>query len=285
MRDFHRFAAVSLCLAVSLATLAAPSSAFAADPADNGPCGNFDFSAGLSCKVEVSGGCTAGCTPFKFEVACGGKCTATATQQCTGSCGAQCIAQCDPKYMDCFAGCHTECDEPTTKQCQAKHPNEDCVTQARAQCDTRCKESCKVPTNSCQEHCNACCTGSCTTQVNFDCDFACRAELRGSCRVQCQKPDGAIFCNGQYVNASDVKACLAYLATRGINVDASAAGSGSCGPDGCVGTGSAKVSGCAFAPAEADAAVGSLAAICLALAARLARARRRRGQRDRSSSR
>lgn len=269
-----RFAWVAL---VPFAVAFSPNEARAADGGvtDNGPCGNFDFSAGLSCKVEVSGGCTAQCTPFKFEVACTGKCNATADTKCTNDCGTQCVAQCDPKLLDCYAGCHTECDQPTTDQCTQKHPNEDCVTMAKAQCDTRCKEACKVPSNNCEEHCNRCCTGACTTQVNFDCDFSCRAELKGSCQAHCDKPEGAIFCNGQYVNASDVKSCLSYLATKGIKVDVSATASGSCSGDSCNGQASVKASGCAAAPGSNDGVAGALGVIGVALAAGLVRRRRR----------
>src|SRR5262249_24192730 len=154
----------------ALLTLA-PRAALADDGGTN-PCGTFDFSAGLACKIEVSGACTADCTSLKLEASCSGHCTATASQQCTDTCGTQCVSQRDPAHAACFGGCHSECDQPTIDDCKQKHPNEDCVNQAKSQCDVHCKDACGVPSNNCQERCNRCCTGSCTTKVNFDCDYS-----------------------------------------------------------------------------------------------------------------
>jgi len=92
--------------------------------------------------------------------------------------------------------------------------------------------------------------------------------------VQCQKPEGAIFCNGQFVHASDVKACITYLATQGIMVDASATGTVGCDLSGCHESGSSK--GCSVSPLSArtgGAAAGAFA--LLALAAGVVRSRRR----------
>ena len=108
---------------------------------DHGPCGNFDFSGSISCKVQVSAGCTASCDPPKVTVACGGKCTTTSTQTCNDTCGTTCIKQCSPDLLDCFGGCHAECDQPAIALCQKDHPNDDCVTQGKAQCDVHCKDS------------------------------------------------------------------------------------------------------------------------------------------------
>jgi len=201
--------------------------------AEDSPCGKFDFSdGGLSCRIEVEGGCKAQCTPLSFKAGCTGGCTATATQNCTGSCGTQCLAECNPELLDCFKGCHAECDEPVKKQCEEKGGT-NCTEQAVAQCDMHCETSCKVPPSNCQDHCVSCCNGGCTTQANFDCDFNCFAELKGGCEVQCSKPSGALFCNGQYVYASDIKACITWLATQGINVDASASAELTCDLNGC----------------------------------------------------
>ena len=207
-------------------------------------CGNFDFTSGIDCKIEVEGGCEAQCTPVNFEAACTGGCTATADTQCVDDCGTQCVATCDPALLDCFAGCHAECDVPTQELCEADGTRDDCADVAVAECDIHCNESCSVPPSDCQEHCNKCCTGSCTTQVNFDCNLDCFAELSGGCDVQCTKPNGALFCNGQYVDATDVEECILYLAQEGINVDVSARGSVTCDLSGCTGEGS---TGCSTA--------------------------------------
>ncbi len=271
---------MSLAFQRSLACLVFSSAALVAAPAladssDNGPCGNFDFSQGISCKIEVKGGCTAQCTPFKFVVACDGKCSAQATQTCTGACGTQCIAQCNPGKLDCFNGCHEECDQPAIAECTKKNPNEDCVTQAKAQCDIHCKRECKIQPSNCDEHCTRCCRGGCTTQVNWDCDYKCMAEVKGGCTAKCTKPEGGLFCNGQYVNASDIQQCIAHLATKGVNVDVSARGTLQCDLTGCKGDGQTNVAGCAAAPSANGGAIGAGALALLVAVSSALRGRRR----------
>jgi MYXO-CTERM domain-containing protein len=269
------FAVVLAVSPIVLSTLAVQP-ARADDAGVSGPCGTFAFTGDLSCKVQVSGGCTASCTPISFEVSCDGHCTATTTQTCTDDCGTACVARCDPKLLDCFAGCHDECDAPTAEECRQKHPGEDCGAQAKAQCDMHCKDSCKVPPSNCEEHCNKCCFGSCQTQVNFDCDFGCMAEVKGSCQAQCTKPAGGIFCNGQFVNATDVEKCIAYLATRGLSVDTSARASVACGANGCDGdVESSAGGGCSVAHARSTGPSGAALALVGALLGAIGVRRRR----------
>jgi len=231
--------------AASAALLFTASSALAQD----NPCGKFDFSQGIDCKIEVEGGCKAQCTPLSFKAGCEGGCNATATQDCTGTCGTQCLQECNPELLDCFKGCHAECDAEVQALCEAEDMDGvDCAEQAVAQCDLHCEDACEVPPSNCQDHCVSCCNGGCTTQVNFGCDFDCFAELKGGCDVQCSKPKGAIFCNGQYVNASDIDACVQYLLTQGIEVDASASGEINCSGGDCNIDGA--LDGCTYSPAS-----------------------------------
>ncbi|MFO0618793.1 MAG: hypothetical protein U0414_39755 [Polyangiaceae bacterium] len=241
-------------------------------------CGKFDFSSGISCKIEVKGGCSAKCTPLNFEAGCKGTCTGMATTTCTGSCGTQCLAECNPNLLDCFAGCHAECDQPATDLCNMKNPGDDCVSIATAQCDMHCEDACKVPDTSCSEHCKACCDGGCTTQSNYQCDYDCFAKLEGGCEVQCTEPSGALFCNGQYIGASDVQGCVDYLLTQGIKVDVTARGEVTCDLTGCKGSGDANAGFCSYATGSADLALGGVGIAAVGLAAGLAFRRRRRAK-------
>jgi hypothetical protein len=243
----------------------------------DGPCGTFDLSGSLDCKIKVSADCSASCGVDKLEASCSGHCTAAADTKCTkDDCGATCIAQCDPSLLDCFSGCHAECDQPAIDLCNQKHPGEDCVSQGKAQCDIHCKDNCKVPDTNCEEHCNKCCLGSCQVQANFDCDFSCTADVKAHCSAHCSKPEGGIFCNGQFVDATDVQQCVSYLATKGINVDVSAQGSANCGPNGCGADASAKAAGCAAAPGSDNGVAGAFALIGVATAFGAWKRRRRR---------
>lgn len=89
------------------------------------------------------------------------------------------------------------------------------------------------------------------------------ARTSARCKAQCTKPTGGIFRNGQFVNATDVKSCIAYLASQlkiGVDVSATASGSSECGDEGCSGEGSAsvKAGGCAAAPGSNNGVAGAL---------------------------
>lgn len=243
------------------------------------PCGKFDLSNGIDCHVEVEAGCTASCTPLKFEAGCEGGCTADVQMDCTGGCEEQCLLECDPAHLDCVAGCHTECEQPCIAQCQTDHPDEDCPTVCKASCNTDCEAACGVTPSDCLEHCHECCTGACTTSANLDCNISCYAELEGSCTAQCDAPSGALFCNGQYIGASDVDACIQYLMEQGIDVDVSAQASGTCDLSGCEGTGTASGFGCSAAGepgAGAGTTFGALVGAALLGVGAAAHARRKR---------
>jgi hypothetical protein len=80
------------------------------------------------------------------------------------------------------------------------------------------------------------------------------------------------------VHASDVGACITYLATQGVTVDVSARGSVQCNGAGCESTGSASVGGCAVSAVTAQDGSGGvgLGVAGLAIALATARGRRRR---------
>ncbi|HTJ81555.1 MAG TPA: hypothetical protein VL400_07510 [Polyangiaceae bacterium] len=265
---------VSVTVAGALALVAASSVASAAPD----PCGKFDLSNGIDCKVEVEASCSASCTPLTFEAGCEGGCTADVTVDCTGGCEEQCLAECDPAHLDCVAGCHTECEQPCITQCQTDHPDEDCPTVCKASCNTDCEAACGVTPSDCLSHCHECCIGACTTSANLDCDIACYAKLEGQCTAQCDAPSGALFCNGQYVYASDVDSCIDYLLTQGIDVDVSARGSATCNLSGCTGENSASGFGCSAAPGEPGGGLtfGAMIGVALLGVGAAAKARKKR---------
>jgi hypothetical protein len=252
-KPMTNFGKLALSLLAIPGLMLVSSTAFAFNtPAE---CGNFDFNKNSAgCAIKVEGGCTAECKPLNFVAGCKGGCSVSATTMCTGDCGTQCLAQCNPAALDCMNGCHTECDQPAIARCQMTNPPPyDCVAAAKAACQGHCEDSCNVPmmgADPCQDHCIACCSGSCTTDVNMSCDLQCFATLEGGCNVACTRPEGGLFCNGQYVNASDVQGCISALVAQGLQVDVSAQASVTCGITGCDGTGTGSVGGlsCAAAP-------------------------------------
>jgi len=81
----------------------------------------------------------------------------------------------------------------------------------------------------------------------IDCHGGCSAELQGGCEIDCQSPEGALFCDGQYVDHNgNLESCINGLnAFLTSHVDASA--SANCDDSGC--------------HAEASATCGSVAAL------------------------
>ncbi|MEZ4295175.1 MAG: hypothetical protein R3B70_09365 [Polyangiaceae bacterium] len=270
MSTFSRF------LTVSSALFAFLSAGVAA--AEDNPCGKFDFSAGVDCSIEVEGGCKAQCTPLSFEAACSGACNFDVDVTCTGSCEAQCNAQCNPATIDCTAGCDAECES----RCNAACTLEDCTEECSATCAADCDASCSGTAATCEANCQECCHGACSAEANINCDLDCYAEVQGGCEVQCDEPKGALFCNGQYVSASDVDACIAYIQDNlNGSVDVSARGTVTCDLNGCEGTGAASVGWCSVSNAGSVAGgTGAVAAAALALGAAIAR--RRRDKKDKA---
>ena len=104
----------------------------------------------------------------------------------------------------------------------------------------------------------------------MDCHVSCTAELSGGCEVQCQSPDGALFCDGQYVDhGGNLEECIAAL---NAFLDIEVSGSASCSGNSCEAEASASCSAAPAQPLDDDLAPW----LTLAFAAGLVGLRRRR---------
>ncbi|RYE81544.1 MAG: hypothetical protein EOO74_00450 [Myxococcales bacterium] len=227
------------------------------------PCGNIELTAIGSCELRTSGGCQADCTPLSFVAACDGQCNASASATCQGSCQASCEAECNvkPAAFSCQGQCTTDCRARIAVQCEGEADQAGCRSYCDAMCDTDCQAQCNVvaPEADCKAKCQGSCGGSCETQANFDCTYDCSAELKGGCDVSCEAPQGALFCDGQFINVTNVEECLAYVASN-LQIEGSAEASGTVS--------------CAAAPGPSTPVGGLLAglgAVVASLAARRAR--------------
>jgi MYXO-CTERM domain-containing protein len=241
-------------------------------------CGDINVQANAECKVEVQGGCKLHCTEPQLEVACSaqiettctGKCDAKADVSCTGACDlAGCKAKCDvdPGKFDCEGQCNVDADAKCDAQCQAEAAGSkahgECVASCKASISAECHGSCSgtPPQADCEAKCQASCEGSCTGEARADCWIncqsdgyaACETELKGKCEGQCDKPEGALFCDGNYVDTGDnLQKCISDLdAWLEAHVDASAQGTsmGECTGNTCQGEAEGKASAsCATVP-------------------------------------
>lgn len=267
----------SLLFTSSLGSLAAGAALFfvpASAAAQDGiaACGNIHVEASAQCKVEVSGGCKAKCEPVSFRAACSveakAQCTGSIDVDCNASCRAELDAKCDvdPGSLDCDASCTGSCEGNCDGECSADSDKASCSARCKASCSARCDASCSgtPPSAECKARAEASCKGRCEAKANVDCDVkaqaSCEAELKGGCEVQCDKPEGALYCDGQYIDAgNNLEQCIgaleAFLTSR---VDVSARGSADCSGNECNAEGEASASCAAAGP---NGGLGSMALI------------------------
>jgi MYXO-CTERM domain-containing protein len=297
MKRALSFAATGLCLALGAWSGNAH--------AGLSSCGDINVHADAMCQVEVQGGCTAHCAEPQLEVACSaqletscqGMCTADADVKCTGACDVKgCEAKCnvDPGSFDCSAQCQVDADAKCNAQCKGEAAGSqaqgECTASCKASIGAECDASCKgtPPTADCTAKCQATCEGSCTGQARASCQVDCQSsgyakcegDLKVQCEGECTKPEGAVFCDGNYVDdGGNAKKCIDALdAWLKAHVDVSAQGtaSGDCTGNTCQGMaeGTAKAS-CATVPGGPAGAGVALFGMMLAGAA-IARRRRAR---------
>jgi MYXO-CTERM domain-containing protein len=121
------------------------------------------------------------------------------------------------------------------------------------ECSVSCQKRCDVqlPKADCDAMCKASCDGSCTVDPNLDCQLDCQAkgyarcesDVTGGCKARCKTTEGALFCDGNYIDTGDkLQQCVDALeATLQAHVMASSSGSSSCDAGTCSAKGQARV--------------------------------------------
>jgi MYXO-CTERM domain-containing protein len=113
-------------------------------------------------------------------------------------------------------------------------------------------------------------------QINCQADgyAKCEGTLQGGCQAACDKPQGALFCDGEYVDDNgNLQSCIDAL-DKFLKEHVDASASGSCTDNSC--TGEAQASCKCSTPARGDAGTpAGLAAAAFAALAVAARRRRR----------
>jgi MYXO-CTERM domain-containing protein len=266
-------------------------------------CGNISIEANATCNAIATGGCTVECQKLSFEAACyakgytqcSGQCSASATAECTGSCDlSKCEAKCnvDPGSFDCSANCVAGCDASCSGTCQGKcGTDSSCMTKCQGSCKATCQGECSAscsgtpPTADCQARCQASCSGQCSARANVDCQASCEsnyqancvATLQGGCVTQCESPQGAIECNGQYVDdGGNGQACLDAIQNwlASINFSATGSATASCQGNQCSAEAQGEASCNCGVPGGRSTLPSALAALSVAGIALLRRRRR-----------
>jgi hypothetical protein len=262
-------------------------------------CGGAVFQGNESCTADVSASCDVACAPPNLQIACdaqleatcSGGCTAT-LPSCEGSCMGGCTGKCtaNPGTYDCNTDCSTTCEGSCSGACTSSADETTCTGQCNASCAERCNTQCSgtPPTADCEGQCALACQGSCSGQANLSCDISCQASGNVSCTgALMEKCTGgcmahtAIFCNGNFINATYADACVSDLKTL-FHITVSGYATSSSGCDGGTCEAQAAAGGsisCAMAPANEPPLSGGMLAMGLGLA--VVSAARRRAARAR----
>lgn len=256
-------------------------------------CGDVFIEAGAECELVPPGAnCEVQCTPLSVDAACAarltaecsGECTADPSVDCTGSCQASCEADCtaEPGRFECSGSCQADCRGSCTATCD--DDDDECQASCRATCSASCDVECEAvpPSAECDAQCEASCNGSCEVEANIDCQVDCQADgyvdcrvdVQGECEAACDLREGALFCDGQFVDHGDnlIECIDALRDLLDIRVEGDVRGD--CDGNSCEGEASGSLS-CAVGDGSDEGGAAGLALIGLALVG--ASVRRRRG--------
>ena len=264
-------------LALFTAGLLAPLAIAQTAHAGIAACGNIHVEAEAECEVRGGIECEGMCTPVTVEAKCPGDLAfegrggregeLSVDVECEGSCGASCMADCevDPPSFDCRGSCFADCQGRAEARC-ASGDNE-CFASAEGSCEAECSISCDAQpaqvdcAASCEASCNTSCSASSEAYIDCQVDCqrpqfpSCQAEIQGGCEVACETEQGALFCDGSYVDHDgNLEECLSSLRAA---LDVMVSGSASCDGNSCEAEGAISCS-CTASDAQTDAQGGAI---------------------------
>jgi hypothetical protein len=255
-------------------------------------CGDIFVEAGAECELVPPGAnCDVRCTPLSVEAACAaqlqiecaGQCSADATIDCAATCQGSCEADCtvDPGRFDCRAACQADCDGSCRATCATN--DGECQASCQATCSASCDGECEVVPASadCSAQCEASCSGYCEADANIECQVTCqssgyldcRVDVEGGCEAACDLREGALFCDGQFIDHDDnLVECIDALEDL-LDIRVEGYARGECDDGVCEGEAGGSLSCGVGRPGGAG---GAWTLIALAALAGAGRARRRR---------
>jgi hypothetical protein len=301
-RGFHMKARIitslgaSVCL-LGFALVPATAHAKALDK-----CGGIFLTASSHCEFKPIQECMTTCSVTATEqvcaqktfTACSSNCTASEMTTCTQTHTDSCMQQCETissksSHEVCVSQCTDSCTNDAVSKNRFGGDRHTCGRNCSHDCEARCESSrSDDQSTDCSTKCTSVVQNECTEEVTRDCVLSCQTENYTSCQTEtvntcntsCQNKGGAIFCDGQFLEASDLQACADQLATEfsfniDVDVNVKVNGNGTVtttNDDGSKNT--TKVS-CAFSPETG--AGGGMAIGALTMLGVLIGRRRRRG--------
>ncbi|MBL8743767.1 MAG: hypothetical protein JNK04_21810 [Myxococcales bacterium] len=170
-------------------------------------CGDLELSA-EECEIVAVEGCETRCDLVGVVAACDGVCNLPPDDGC--------VAQCKPACEEYFAKHdYRPCEERCTAECTASIDDscaQDCISPAQIACAQDCETTCATVDQdndtTAVPFCEAMCAGVCENESNRSCARDCWSSMARICEETCNGDDGALFCNGQFVAADDIDACM-----------------------------------------------------------------------------
>jgi len=282
----------SLSLFLPAIALVAPLAYAATAHAGLAACGDIHVEAEAQCEVKGGIQCEAECTPVSFQaqcaaelsVDCDGECNLSASVECSGSCNADCMAECEanPGNYECEGSCFADCSGSCEGNCSAGSEGAQCRASCEATCDGECGVQCEgtPPSATCEAKCEASCEGSCRGEANASCQIDCQASgfaecearLEGGCKIDCDAEQGALFCDGQYVDhGGNLEECVAALKAA-FDIEVEGYAEGECSNGKCQGEAGGSIT-CAVDPEHGrNAWLGAFGLVVLVAAATRRRA-------------
>jgi hypothetical protein len=255
-------------------------------------CGDVFIEAEAECELVLPGAdCEVQCTPISVQASCAarltaecsGECDLDASIECTGTCQADCEAECivDPGDFECSGSCQADCQGSCESTCDGDGR---CEASCEASCSASCEARCEgvPPSATCDARCEASCEGSCEAEANLDCQIECQVDgyagcevdVQGECEAACDVREGALFCDGQFIDHGDnLIECIDALRDL-LDIRVEGYVNGECDDGSCEGEAGGSIS-CGVG-GRAD---GASALLLIGLAVASASIRRRRGAR------
>lgn len=216
--------------------------------ADLKACGGIFLSSDAACEYRPKQECMTQCMTVAVEHSCVAKvydtcqtsCTQTASVECENSCTSTCVNSCTTTATtstapSCSELCLADCGPDDDKgACGRAAHQSACGRCNKHNCDKKCEAKCgdraaekKVTTvTECMPTCTNACSASCTAKMNTQCQVDCQEQtytqceqsMVEQCKTECMQDGGAIFCDGQFVNASNSQTCADELLAK-IEID------------------------------------------------------------------
>ncbi|HEX2879398.1 MAG TPA: hypothetical protein VHO25_07660 [Polyangiaceae bacterium] len=241
----HRWTSLGLIGGSLIGILVAAFDPTAAHAANLDQCGGiFLRNSDARCEFRTEEHCSATCSYGSVQSSCVAQiyercereCTEVPSEQCEIQCRETCTSECAKpieedlsQVAQCEALCDSDCQLSCTDPCGK------CDEACLYTCSDKCTEQCRNMTADsqpaeCDTTCTTACTASCTAKANSQCQIDCQNRVFEDCEPTlverclegCETQVGAIFCDGQYLDSSDVEECAAEIDSEaGIQVDRS----------------------------------------------------------------